>query len=231
MRRVRRVVSPGRRAALWTTCLYAVVSLAAGTVGRIVPLPPGPRPAVPPAGKPAPVVIDAGHGGIDGGARYGAMLEKDLNLDIARRVAAALQAEGVETLLTRDADVDFSRTSHRADIRYRAAFAKERGARVLVSIHANYSSDPRASGTLVLHPPEDARAAAYAAAIHGELRASFPDKRHALRGEKLYLFEHTAVPTVVVEAGFLSNAADRADLAREEYRERFARAVASAIRR
>jgi N-acetylmuramoyl-L-alanine amidase len=95
----------------------------------------------PPADRFDTLVIDAGHGGEDRGARgAGGLLEKDLVLDVARRLGAALRARGVRVVLTRDADRFVS-------LEERTSLANDAKADLFVSIHANASRSRAARGT------------------------------------------------------------------------------------
>lgn len=85
------------------------------------------------------VILDPGHGGIDPGAERGTLVEKDLVLDMAQRVATALRARGAEVALTRDRDVFVS-------LEARTALAQRQGGSVFVSIHADALSDGGAAG-------------------------------------------------------------------------------------
>src|SRR5205809_7001196 len=92
------------------------------------------------ASKPfAVVVLDPGHGGQDSGAMCGGLLEKDLTLDVARRIDRLLDSEGIATLMTRLGDTYVSLTD-------RAAFANRIGNCIFVSIHFNEDNKPVASG-------------------------------------------------------------------------------------
>ncbi len=104
------------------------VALDLGERPRAVPSPP-------PSNRPAarPVVLDPGHGGADAGARSASgLLEKDLTLDVARRVRRLLEARGIPVRLTRESDADRALTD-------RTAMANRLRARVFVSLHANAS--------------------------------------------------------------------------------------------
>ena len=97
------------------------------------------------AARQARVMIDAGHGGYDPGARSDAYLsEKDCALGIARRLADALRARGVDAALTRDGDYFLS-------LAERARLANRAGADLFISIHLNWSPDPAASGIEVYY--------------------------------------------------------------------------------
>src|SRR5213080_749706 len=94
----------------------------------------------PTAPKPfAVVVLDPGHGGQDSGALCGGVMEKDLTLDVARRIDRLLDAEGVATLMTRLGDTYVSLAD-------RAAFANRVRNCIFVSIHFNEDNKPVASG-------------------------------------------------------------------------------------
>jgi len=87
------------------------------------------------------VVIDAGHGGSDVGARgFGGSLEKDVALAVARNLARRLRARGLKVVMTRDADV-------RVPLEQRTAIANDARGDLFVSIHANASTDPEIHGS------------------------------------------------------------------------------------
>src|SRR5881275_947787 len=94
----------------------------------------------PTAPKPfAVVVLDPGHGGEDSGAMCGGVMEKDLTLDVARRIDRLLDAEGIATLMTRLGDTYISLPD-------RAAFGNRARDSIFVSIHFNEDNKPVASG-------------------------------------------------------------------------------------
>src|SRR5215472_17124708 len=98
------------------------------------------KPTEPRASKPfAVVVLDPGHGGQDSGAMCGGVMEKDLTLDVARRVDRLLDAEGIATLMTRLGDTYVSLAD-------RATFGNRVGDSIFVSIHFNEDNKPVASG-------------------------------------------------------------------------------------
>jgi N-acetylmuramoyl-L-alanine amidase len=183
-----------------------------------------------------PVVIDPGHGGIDGGAGGGGMLEKEIVLDIALRTERLLLQAGVPVLLTRAIDVDLGgandRHRHRRDLQYRTRLANECRASLLVSLHVNSSRTPAESGMLIFYqhgsaPSRDAGVflmeALRRSGLHSRQEPAYANRRfHVLRASK--------APAVLVELGFITNAGDRAKLAREEYREQVAQRLASVCR-
>lgn len=116
-----------------------------GRPGSGVTRPAAARPALHFDGEGPLVVIDPGHGGIDPGTRSASgVLEKDLTLVLARRLALALGRRGVRTLLTRDRDIFLT-------LPQRTAIANRAHAALFVSIHLNWSPDPNAAGLQVYY--------------------------------------------------------------------------------
>lgn len=182
-----------------------------------------------PTPKP-PVVVDPGHGGIDGGAHYGSVMEKDINLDVALKLAAALEARGIPVVLTRDRDVELSLASYREDLARRIAIARDRGAWALIAVHANAADNPAADGTLVLFQEGSAKGREIARAIRRALAAMQPGKPNLADVERdHYYFDTSPLPTLAVEVGYLTNPEDRANLLREGFRARLAEAIAAGI--
>lgn len=186
---------------------------------------PGPRPYI--------VVLDAGHGGspdnahpevsYDSGAvATNGLLEKDLTLDMVRRVTPLLQAQGVEVVLTRDTDVNL-------DITARMQKALDVGADLFLSIHFNGWTDPNAAGSLVLYPKDFCQqfATTMARAMTARLGTYgvMPDGLQ-FRPE---MFQQAAMPTATLEPLFLTNPAEAALIARTDVRDALAHAVVDGI--
>lgn len=175
------------------------------------------------------IIIDPGHGGIDGGCQDGrGNLEKDLNLAVALRLAAALEKTGCPVKLTRRDDRALGATYAR-DLDYRLAFARQNGARALVSLHANWYYDPGAEGAVAVIPPSSPESEALARSILARLK----DLCH-VKSEPIVMTDHRLLaampfPVVLLEMGFLSNPKEAARLQSADYREALARAVAQGI--
>ena len=110
------------------------------------------------------VIIDAGHGGEDGGCEGNGLVEKDLNLDIALRVASLLEDAGINVVMTRDTDIllydknsDYVGKKKAQDVRRRLEIAKNQDDPVLVSIHMNYFAQTQYSGLQVWYSKNDPR--------------------------------------------------------------------------
>lgn len=198
--------------------------------GRATTAPPGPSGTVGAISSKAPVVIDPGHGGIDGGSYYGEILEKDINLDLAKRVVGILRRRGIPVELTREEDMHLSLRHHRIDIGNRIDIALSSGAWALISLHVNYAEVEYAKGTLILYQEWSAESRRIGEIIQAELKALQPDKKNDIDPEgELYMFTESPIPTVIVEVGFLSNPEDRELLMKDEFREKMAGTLARGI--
>lgn len=185
----------------------------------------------------AEVLIDAGHGGIDGGAHYGGVLEKDINLQVAKRLYMMLRSQGVPAVLNRTGDYalsdenrwHLSRSRHQRDLSQRRGLADEIDVCLFVSLHVNWSRRPTASGPLVMHQ-EEGRSALLAFFLQDALNREYGSRRLPKVGKPYYLLNLVKRPAVIVELGFLSSPADRAKLTDPRWQQRLAEAVAAGIR-
>lgn len=188
----------------------------------------------------ATVVIDAGHGGFDGGASAAdGTLEKTLNLQIALRLQAFLDAFGLQTVMTRTTDTGTNdpsaatiREKKRSDLKNRLALLQEEDHRILVSIHQNHYSQSKYNGTQVFYSGNHPGSAALAECIRAGVAASLqPQNRREIKqsGSEIYLLHQAQAPAVMVECGFLSNAAETEKLKTETYQTQLAFVIALGI--
>ncbi len=194
------------------------------------------------AGERVTVVLDAGHGGGDSGAvGVNGCLEKELCLDVTRKLAALLRFSGVSCIETRTADEmldDGAGNGRRKmrDLRARvkaAEEAAETGGRVLfVSVHMNIYTSPDCAGMQVWYSKNAAESRTLAASIQGAAR-SWLDRENGREIKKatsaIYVLDRAEVPAVLVECGFLSNPEECARLCTDEYRTLTALAVYTGI--
>lgn len=196
------------------------------------------------------VVIDPGHGGKDrgtGGA-FG-ILEKRINLEIARRLAGKLNDLGIETILTREDDTYLT-------LPERAWRANSSGADLFVSIHANAARDPRVSGAEIFYVSEksdrsemdprvidranpllsDLHSAAncrksreLARAIGASLERFRRYDYRGIKGAEFFVLKWTDKPAVLIETGFLSNRIEARRLADAAYQDYLAGRIAEGI--
>lgn len=184
---------------------------------------------------PEPVIlIDAGHGGIDGGTSYEQILEKDINLEIGRRLYVVLRSHGYRAILNRTGDYALSddnrwlqnRSRHIRDLAQRKELSEQLPASIVVSLHVNWGRNKSKRGPLVLHQNEG-RSAVLAASIQQSLERLYrlDNARVPELGKPFYLLNHIDCPAVIVEMGFLSNAEDRAILTNGRGQQKIAEAL------
>ena len=185
------------------------------------------------------VIIDAGHGGEDGGCEGNGLIEKDLNLDIARRVASLLEEAGVKVVMTRDTDIllydknsDYVGKKKAQDVRKRLEIAQNQENPVLVSIHMNYFAQTQYSGLQVWYSKNDARSKILANLIQtGTKNALQPSNNRSTKEATsgIFLLHNATFPAVLIECGFLSNPEEARSLSDAEYREKLAKIFFNAI--
>jgi N-acetylmuramoyl-L-alanine amidase len=194
--------------------------------------------------NPRLIVIDPGHGGPDAGTVYRGVEEKNITLDVARRLRNILVARGWQVRMTRDADHDVAGTALSAkeatsmgyddiaanELQARDDIANEAGARVFISIHVNECCDtpiPGPSGTTsYFSKPEDVP---LARDVQDAIVHALGMKDDGIVKSRMYVTLHAFMPAVLVETAFLSNPGDFAHLESPQWRQRLAAAMADGI--
>ncbi len=176
------------------------------------------------------ILVDAGHGGTDGGARAkdSGKWEKELNLKTALALKKILEKDGATVVMTRETDMQYSENK-RADLTARLDLARSFSADMLISIHMNEYRTRWESGPQVFYREGQDESRLLAGCIQEALiRVLRPDKkRTALPGD--YFILSLDLPSVLVECGFLSNPSDEALLLTQAYREKCAQAIRDGI--
>lgn len=183
------------------------------------------------------VIIDVGHGGIDGGAAFGPTLEKDINLAIACKLYLLLQSKGIPAVMNRTGDYALSddnrwhhtRSRHRKDLSQRQQLTEEIGSELLVSLHVNSARSSRKRGPLVLHQ-NAGESALLAFCLQDALNRQQRTSAYPRLGKPFYLLRRVDQPSVIIEMGFISNAEDRAMLTDPVRQTEIAQAILSGIR-
>ncbi len=177
------------------------------------------------------VIIDPGHGGTDPGACRAGVMEKDINLAIAKRVAR--HAAGYEVKFTRDKDVDFTKhgvytkEAERQDLDQRIEMARSLGGEVFVSIHVNTGLG-QDGGAIIYYNQNNQGSVRLARIIQKEMNElSGMSKRP--RADHFYLFEHLNIPVIIIEAGWLCNPEERERLQDPDYQDQLAGAIGRGI--
>lgn len=180
------------------------------------------------------VLIDAGHGGIDGGAVGAAgSLEKDLNLAVAEKYELLLTLFGVPCAMTRTTDTSLDDGTGETIARRKADDIKRRVAlanasALLVSVHMNFFQDPQYWGTQVFYSKNHEDSPRLAECLQTAARTLLAPEntRESKMGEdSIYLLRNVTVPAVIVECGFLSNPAEEARLGTTAYQGAMAAAL------
>jgi N-acetylmuramoyl-L-alanine amidase len=176
---------------------------------------------------PAIVIIDPGHGGIDRGGIPGQNLaEKDLTLDTGKRLARILQSNGaIKVVMTRDNDTFVSLTE-RTDIANQYAGRDA----VFVSIHYNSALREGAYG-IETYYYNNKRASRLASLVHPRVIQAMDSIDRGIRQRGYRVLRRNRLPAILIECGFLTNHVEGQRASDPDYRQRVARAIASAISR
>jgi N-acetylmuramoyl-L-alanine amidase len=172
--------------------------------------------------SPTTVVIDAGHGGFDRGGIPGQRVsEKDMTLDVARRLKSVLAASGYRVVMTRDSDVF-------VPLGTRTAIANSNRNAIFVSIHFNSATRGGASGIETYFYSRDSLA--LASAIHHYVVGGAPSPSRGVRRRGYFVLRRTNIPAVLVECGFLTNSTEAGYAQNASYRQKLAEEIAAGVR-
>lgn len=175
------------------------------------------------------VVLDAGHGGEDGGAvGVNGILEKDINLSVTVLVGELLKQEGIAVVYTRTEDrllyteeQNIKGKRKMYDLRNRLDIAEKTDGALLVSIHMNKFSSPGVRGLQVWYGKGNENSRLLAENIRASVKKELdPANRRATKsaGEDIYLLAHATCPAVLIECGFLSNPEECEKLSQDDYK-------------
>jgi N-acetylmuramoyl-L-alanine amidase len=174
-------------------------------------------------GQSRTIVVDAGHGGQDRGGVPGQRIsEKDKTLDVAQRLKRILQASGYRVVMTRDSDVFIP-------LGTRCAIANAHPGATFVSIHFNCASRAGANGIETYYYRSDS--AGLAQSIHRNVLSGAPSENRGIRRRGFYVLRRTAIPSVLVECGFLTNPTEGSLALNANYRQKLAEQIARGIQR
>ena len=166
------------------------------------------------------IVLDPGHGGSDYGCIREGINEKDIALDVSQRVASILKSKGYKAVLTRADDTYVS-------LEDRVEFSEKEAPEIFVSIHVNsaVATEPKGIETHYYHDYSNE----LAKVVHSHLAKEIDTKDRGLFKSKFYVINHTTVPAILVEMGFLSNEEERAELVTDKRKQKTAKAIAEGI--
>lgn len=189
------------------------------------------------------IVLDAGHGGLDGGASQGDVIEKEITLAITEKLERQLKRLGAKVIMTRTTDGDVisehkpdmefssNRERKKEDIFTRQAIVEEKKPDMFITVHANAIPDSKWRGAQVFyHKTGHEESQHLAKSIQASIREDLGNTdREALAIERVYLLKKTEVPAVLVETGFISNPEERALLIDKNYQDKMAIAIARGV--
>lgn len=167
------------------------------------------------------VVIDAGHGGTDYGAIRNNINEKDITLDVAKRVEALLKKEGYAVKMTRTNDIYVS-LQDRVDI------SENYAPDIFVSIHVNSSVKPEITGIETHYYHQESLSLAQT--VHSSFASAINSKNRGLFKSKFYVINHTTAPAILIEIGFLSNDNERAQLVSDKRKQDTAKSISEGVK-
>ncbi len=182
------------------------------------------------------VVLDPGHGGTDGGAvAEDGTTEKTLNLTLSLLLKGKLEERGITVIMTRDVDTDtdgFEGFHKKQDLANRAELGNHSNADAYISIHINASTNRLDQGFQVWYGsgnPDGSRLATEL--TEAVTAANICTRIRTVRQvpETLYIFRTVTIPSVLIECGFISNAADLYKLKQESFREALCTALCDGI--
>lgn len=166
------------------------------------------------------VVIDAGHGGKDPGTRWNRLVEKDLALDVAKRLQTALRERNLQTVMTRTTD-------RYLELGDRAAISNRYPGAVFVSVHFDASRNTSARGFTTHYRSKKARL--LASSIQAEMNRRVPGRSRDIDWEDFKVLRETKGVAVLVECGFISNPSEAANCRTAGHRQKIADAIASGV--
>lgn len=183
------------------------------------------------------VIIDAGHGGIDGGATScTGVLESKLNLDVALRTNDVLHLLGIKTRMIRTKDISIYTEGQSvaakkmSDLKERVRIVNETDDAILISIHMNQFSQNRYHGPQVFYgEAEGSKELAERMQIALNVCVDPDSKRFIKKADGIYLMEHINKCGILVECGFLSNPEEEANLRSAEYQKKLSGVIAVTV--
>lgn len=183
------------------------------------------------------LIIDAGHGGEDGGATScTGILESEYNLNIALRLDALMNLLGVQTKMVRTTDISVYTSGNTisqkkiSDLKERVRLVNSTNKALLVSIHQNYFSQSQYSGAQVFYG-ENAISKEFARNTQSLLISSLNpvSNRAAKKASGIYLMQKVTCPAILVECGFISNPNETSLLGSADYQKKLCCVLASAV--
>lgn len=185
------------------------------------------------------VIIDAGHGGVDGGAVRNDIVEKDINLNIALKLRDLVKASGFQVIMIRETDTSIhnedattTRKKKETDLKNRLKIMNSHPDAIYISIHQNIFTSSSSRGTQVFYAPDVPESQVLAECIQQNVKNLLQnDNERTIKQctKDVYIIYNAKIPAVLVECGFLSNPDELYKLIDDEYQNQMAFAILSGI--
>lgn len=174
------------------------------------------------------IVLDAGHGGVDGGGAgvVTGNLEKNLNLDYVRAMQVLFESNGIKVILTRDGDYDFFGSGglpnqKRMDMEKRLDIINKAKPDVFISVHMNMFSMQSVKGAQTFYSPlSDSSSKILAQNVLNAFTNQLPYAWKFIKEEEYFLLDNAPCPAILVECGYLTNPEEDRLLSTKEHRDK-----------
>lgn len=179
------------------------------------------------------IYLDAGHGGVDAGAESINIKEKDINLELVKKLEKVLVGMGASVYLTRNDDYDLSKTTvnrKRSDLANRAKLINESNANLYISIHLNSIPDSRWRGLQIFYNGINNENKVLADTMNKVISNNLSNVRDVKKENSYYMYKRiNNVPGILIEVGFISNPNDNYILRKDDYQEKLVNNIALGI--
>jgi len=183
------------------------------------------------------IIIDPGHGGLDQGATRGKYIESDITLQISKKLAQNLSQAGAMVIMLRENESDLAGDEFtgtigqhkREDMKKRVAKANQARADLYISIHTNAVPNTVWTGAQTFYKPNDEESKIIAKAVQEELSKTLGNTKRKAAPGGYFVLNHTKMPAILIETGFISNPGEAALLADGKYQSKLAFAIFSGV--
>ncbi|MCR8645760.1 N-acetylmuramoyl-L-alanine amidase CwlD [Paenibacillus sp. N1-5-1-14] len=187
------------------------------------------------------IVLDAGHGGVDGGASSkSGVVEKDINLAISTYIRDYLQQAGAIVYMIREEDTDLAAPDTKGyskrkteDLKARVKFIEDKKADMFLSIHMNAVPSSKWNGAQTFYYPIHQENYTLATLIQEELKRNLSNTDRTVKriDKGIFILENLKMPSALIEAGFLSNPTEAQQLRTKAYQQKVAASIYQGILR
>ena len=179
------------------------------------------------------IVIDAGHGGVDGGVvGVNGTVESEINLKISKILRHYLQEKGYKVVLTRTGENGLyevgAKNKKLSDMQKRKEIINENSPDLVISIHQNSYPLKTVKGAQVFYAESNEKSSEIAQCLQNALNEFYSQDKKSKKAD-YYVLQCSPYPTVLIECGFLSNAQDEKNLNDSTFRESLAKAIANSV--